>query len=75
MPIAQLVFFEGISIHTPVKGVTGKAQNVDVPTHNISIHTPVKGVTRYSTQPSASREISIHTPVKGVTIPNGDISS
>ena len=35
----------GISIHTPVKGVTGVRQNNDKMGIRISIHTPVKGVT------------------------------
>ena len=55
-----------ISIHTPVKGVTGvlcpKCCN-----ENISIHTPVKGVTGASSRSHRGTRISIHTPVKGVT--------
>ena len=58
---------QGISIHTPVKGVT-----VGVPPFpglkNISIHTPVKGVTyRGVGERDPVSIISIHTPVKGVT--------
>ena len=34
-----------ISIHTPVKGVTGEV-GLHGRVHHISIHTPVKGVTR-----------------------------
>ena len=37
---------EGISIHTPVKGVTGEAGDQDI-WLPISIHTPVKGVTEH----------------------------
>ena len=57
----------GISIHTPVKGVTTSMVGVawgDV----ISIHTPVKGVTIYAYVLECIVNISIHTPVKGVTV-------
>jgi len=57
---------EGISIHTPVKGVTAR-QVLPLCTLTISIHTPVKGVTSNYGNYSGFGYISIHTPVKGVT--------
>ena len=57
-----------ISIHTPVKGVTGIYRVFD-PSTGISIHTPVKGVTGEPLRsPPEKQKISIHTPVKGVTL-------
>ena len=55
-----------ISIHTPIKGVTGSShqRKYDGP---ISIHTPIKGVTSLSAYNYSVTEISIHTPIKGVT--------
>ena len=55
-----------ISIHTPAKGVTIKAQ-LSANKIQISIHTPAKGVTITSTTITSDVQISIHTPAKGVT--------
>ena len=57
----------GISIHTPVKGVTG-APDQGALLRDISIHTPVKGVTEPGRDDRRHPGISIHTPVKGVTL-------
>ena len=55
-----------ISIHTPAKGVTLDAIQVDEET-GISIHTPAKGVTGFTGELVKLERISIHTPAKGVT--------
>ena len=39
-------FYNGISIHAPVKGATMDIPNLDTEIE-ISIHAPVKGATRY----------------------------
>ena len=61
-----------ISIHTPAKGVTQKAQYRVSPVNKISIHTPAKGVTGEEWIVVNDPTISIHTPAKGVTaiLPN-----
>ena len=59
---------KGISIHTPVKGVTPAVVVKHTAFSEISIHTPVKGVTITVTLVLLYLSISIHTPVKGVTL-------
>ena len=58
---------QGISIHTPTKGVT-YCYCHDVSVFHISIHTPTKGVTQVQMLPCRLHSISIHTPTKGVTL-------
>ena len=56
----------GVSIHTPVWGVTDFA-SVNWGWKAVSIHTPVWGVTHLFHSRSAAVLVSIHTPVWGVT--------
>ena len=64
--VGYYVIPPNISIHTPVKGVTGFDVEL-IGFEGISIHTPVKGVTVSARVSSQTDPISIHTPVKGVT--------
>ena len=57
---------DGISTHTPVKGVTQVPVACFAPLQ-ISTHTPVKGVTGFLYGLPVEHLISTHTPVKGVT--------
>ena len=66
--VGYYVIPPNISIHTPVKGVTGFDVEL-IGFEGISIHTPVKGVTVSARVSSQTDPISIHTPVKGVTRP------
>ena len=57
---------EGISIHTPARGVTttGHGEQTE---RDISIHTPARGVTTTQIIRYIPFGISIHTPARGVT--------
>ena len=59
-------FWFGVSIHTPVWGVTNRS-TYNINRQFVSIHTPVWGVTERSPCIVYTAGVSIHTPVWGVT--------
>ena len=66
MPDKNRFISSYISIHTPARGVTGKA-NGWISCGHISIHTPARGVTLSKYENGQFIYISIHTPARGVT--------
>ena len=56
-----------ISIHTPVKGVTGRRKKMETMQNNFNPHSREGSDLEEEKFLAEANNISIHTPVKGVT--------
>ena len=63
----QVAALAGVSIHTPIQGVTHH-RVVSLLPLQVSIHTPIQGVTQSLLHARNAIIVSIHTPIQGVTV-------